>query len=235
MIKGDNRMNMPFLNSMGKALDEVERNDDVRGVIFTGEGKFFSYGVDLPWVAQQTLDMTDKFICESDALTERVASFPMPTIAAMNGHAFGMGAILALACDYRVMGKGRGWFCFPELTVPVSFSPTTLEMIRLKLHRVQVVRDAAIFSKRYTAEEALGADIVDEAVDENQVMEAAIRYGNKLGEKLDRRCVHTTKDQLYGAPLRSIRDAHLQRETEKDKNDRLEDFKRGAQLHASNM
>ena len=55
--------------------------------------------------------------------------------------------------------------------------------IRLKLHRVQTLRDAAIFSKRYTAEEALRADIVDEAVDENQVMEAAIRYGNEIAGK----------------------------------------------------
>ena len=44
------------------------------------------------------------------------------------------------------------------------------------------MRDAAIFSKRYTAEEALRADIIDEAVDESQVMEAAIRYGNKIGK-----------------------------------------------------
>eukprot|EP00057_Strongylocentrotus_purpuratus_P015805 XP_011670279.1 PREDICTED: uncharacterized protein LOC105441120 [Strongylocentrotus purpuratus] len=101
----------------------------------------------------------------------------------MNGHAFGMGAILALACDYRVMRKGRGWFCLPETKIKLTFSPITLELIRLKLHRVQTLRDAAIFSKRYTAEEALRADIIDEAVDENQVMEAAIRYGNEIAGK----------------------------------------------------
>nr|XP_054764865.1 uncharacterized protein LOC129271563 [Lytechinus pictus] len=236
MIRGDNKWNQPFLNDMREALDKVERNKDVRCLIFTGQGKFFSYGLDLHWIAQQTKDVTKKFLTENDALVQRVTLFPMPTIAAMNGHAFGMGAIFALACDYRVMKKGRGWFCLPETKLKIKFSPITLESIRLKLHRSQTLRDAAIFAKRYTAEEALRADIIDEAVDESQLMAAAVRYGNEIaGDVLDRGCVSATKDKLYGASIRAKRDEMLRGMTEKGQDDRIDAFIRGAQMMTSKM
>ena len=57
-------------------------------MIFTGQEKFFSYGLDLPWIAQQTKDTNKRFLFENDAIIERVALFPMPTIAAMNGKMF---------------------------------------------------------------------------------------------------------------------------------------------------
>lgn len=56
-----------------------------------------------------------------------------------------------------------------------------------------------------------------------------------VGEILDRGCVSAAKDKLYGVPIRAKRDAQLQSMTEKDKNDRIEGFIRGAQFLASKM
>ncbi|XP_041455239.1 enoyl-CoA delta isomerase 2, peroxisomal-like [Lytechinus variegatus] len=236
MIRGDNKWNQPFINDMREALIEVERNKDVRCLIFTGQGKFFSYGLDLHWIALQTKNVTRKFLIENDDLLQRITLFPLPTIAAINGHAFGMGAIFAMACDYRVMKKGRGWFCLPETKLKIKFSPIKSSPVGLKLHRSQTLRDAAIFSKRFTAEEARRADIIDEAVDENELMAAAIRYGNEIaGEVLDRGCVYAAKDKLYGAPIRAKRDEEIQRMTEKDEDDWLEGYIREARLLASKM
>lgn len=56
---------------------------------------------------------------------KRLVSFPVPTIAAINGHAFGAGAIFAIAHDYRVMREDKGWFCVPAVNIgivlPTSF------------------------------------------------------------------------------------------------------------------
>ncbi|XP_071495456.1 uncharacterized protein [Diadema antillarum] len=236
MVKGENKWNGMFTHDFRTTLDQVERNPEVNFLIITGEGKFFSYGLDLPWIASQPFDVNAKFFAESEGILQRILTFPMPTIAALNGHAFGNGAILALTCDYRVMKKGRGWFCLPETKIRLKFSYPTLEIIKLKLGRGQTLRDSAIFSKRYGAEEAVRAEIADAAVDETELIDAAIKLGQDIaGDGLDRDVVAAVKDKLYGAPFREQKASQEKSMTQEEKLERLRAFVRGAQILSSKM
>ena len=88
----------------------------------------------------------------------------VPTVAAINGHCFAAGAIVALACDYRVMTDGakrNAWMCMNEVDFgapwPVSFAAVTRA-------KVSAVRKFALEGHRFTPPEARDAGLVDEIV-----------------------------------------------------------------------
>jgi enoyl-CoA hydratase/carnithine racemase len=67
------------------------------------------------------------------AIMKRVLVFPAYTVAAVNGHAFGAGAQIALAHDARVMRTGRGYFCMPEIDMKAYLHPGMTAIIQARL------------------------------------------------------------------------------------------------------
>src|SRR5688572_25908926 len=113
MNDGENRMNDAFLDEFHRALDGVDRATGV-ALVTRGEGKFYSNGIDLNWMIAAGADGARLFVTRLEALLGRIIALPVPTIAALNGHAFAGGGLLALAHDFRVMRTDRGYFCLPE-------------------------------------------------------------------------------------------------------------------------
>jgi enoyl-CoA hydratase/carnithine racemase len=125
----------------------------------------------------------------------RVLTFPMITVAALNGHVFAAGAMLALAHDYRVMRADRGFFCLPEVDIKIPFTPQMDALIRARLPRM-VAHEAMCTSRRYGGLEAAERQIVDHAVDEADVLPRAIEIAQGLTGK-DRETISVIKRQMY--------------------------------------
>jgi enoyl-CoA hydratase/carnithine racemase len=68
-----------------------------------------------------------------EELLARVAALPMVTVAAIQGHAFAAGAMLTLACDFRVMRADRGFWCLPEADIGLAFSAGMTALIQSRL------------------------------------------------------------------------------------------------------
>ena len=95
--------------------------------------------------------------------------FPMPVIAAMNGHTFGNGSILACSCDYRFMKADRGFFCFPEVDVNIPFLPSMLQTIRKAIPYYKL--EELIFSgKRVGAKELEEHHVLVKACDDAEAL-----------------------------------------------------------------
>ena len=94
------------------------------------------------------------------ARSRGILVFPIPTVAAMNGHAFGIGALLALAHDQRVQNAERGWFCLPEVDLRMRFNPFQLGLVVGKLSR-PTANEAVLSGRRYDGAASLAAGIVD--------------------------------------------------------------------------
>ncbi|XP_072013241.1 uncharacterized protein [Amphiura filiformis] len=195
----ENRLNVNSVQQFLDALDEVERNDSANALVITGIGKFFSNGLDLNWLSQQPPDVGLKFFRIYKEMQLQLATFPVPTIAALNGHAFAAGAMLALFCDYRVMRTNKGWICLPEVQLKLQFSTMMLDIIRYKASP-QVIRDMLIFGKRYTADEAFKVGLVDAVCEESQLLNCACKLARQcIGKNgLDRAMLKTMKMDLYG-------------------------------------
>ena len=114
MTAGENRWNTTFVRAFSEALDEVEGTEAPAALITASASeKFFSNGLDLDWVSDPDAhpEGGDRaaFGAEFMNLMGRLITFPVPTVSAINGHAFGAGFMLALCHDVRFMRADRGW------------------------------------------------------------------------------------------------------------------------------
>ncbi|KAF8529807.1 ClpP/crotonase-like domain-containing protein [Gautieria morchelliformis] len=195
----DNRLTEHFIQSaLLPALDHVElvwrnsfrdakaRKDTAGGrgaLVITGkrsQEKFFSNGFDYPQVVNKPGFIKNTF----NVLLARLLSFPIPTVAAINGHVFAAGFIVALACDYRVITsdkKRRVWGCMNEVhfgaPLPHSFS----EMLRSKSPDQQTLRKIALEGHRFTPSELLASGLVDIVVDGGS--EAVLARASEIAEQ----------------------------------------------------
>jgi enoyl-CoA hydratase/carnithine racemase len=173
MDSGENRFNLDSLDALNAALDQVER-DPREGVLVTvGAGKFYSNGLDLEWMSGPGREQALSCVERVHELLGRMLTFPAFTVAALNGHAFAAGAMFALAHDQRVMREGRGYFCLPEVDLRMAFTLPMSALIQARLSKA-TAHEAMVTGRRYTAEQALAAQIVQRTAAEAEVLPAAI-------------------------------------------------------------
>jgi enoyl-CoA hydratase/carnithine racemase len=195
MTAGENRFNPAMLEAIGGALDQVEAQDGPGAVVLTGEGKFFSNGLDLDWMASAPEGGAEELLQRVHALLARLLVFPTATVAAVNGHSFAAGAMMAAACDARVMRADRGFVCLPEVDIGLPFTPGMTALLRARLPAA-TAHEAMTTGRRYGGEQALAAGLVDEAVPEDRVLGAAIERAAALAAK-PRATLGAIKRNLY--------------------------------------
>jgi enoyl-CoA hydratase/carnithine racemase len=192
MFKGDNRFNPPFIEGMNRALDTVEQSRGPIALVTTGgEEKFYSNGLDLAWLSGDGKSEKQSFIVAVSKLFARVLSFPLPTVAAINGHAFASGALLAFAHDFRIMRADRGFICMPEVDIKIPLSPGALALIQSRVPAA-VFRDLVLTGVRMGGNEAKRMGVVDDAVPIREVLPKAIALAASLAKK-DRDTYQTLK------------------------------------------
>jgi Delta3-Delta2-enoyl-CoA isomerase len=202
MVAGENRFNPTMLEAFRDALDEVEGQEGTAAVL-TGDGKFFSNGLDLDWMmANADKGGPSEVVNGLQQLYLRLVTFPTAIVAAVNGHAFAGGGMLALACDQRVMREDRGFFCLPEVDINIPFSNGMAAMVQAKLDG-RTAHEAMLTGRRYGAPEALGAGIVDATAPEDEVLEAAIERAAALTAK-NRDTVAKIKQTMYAGVVEAL-------------------------------
>ncbi|MCW2912360.1 MAG: Enoyl-CoA hydratase/isomerase [Actinomycetia bacterium] len=177
----ENRFSPAFLDGIHEALDSVEKTEGSRALVTVGTGKFYSNGLDLGWLSANG-DQAEAYLGRIHGVFARLLSLPPPTVAALNGHAFAGGGMLALSHDFAVMRTGRGYFCLPEVDLGMTFTPGMNALIQSRLPKA-TAHEAMITGRRYTAEEALNAGIVQHIAAETEVLPTAIRIAAALAPK----------------------------------------------------
>lgn len=177
--RDENRFNQDMMDGLEAALDQVEAIEGPSALVITGTGKFFSNGLDLEWLGAADEESRNRTLGRVYALFARLLEFPAPTVAAINGHAFAGGGMLALACDWRVMRGDRGYFCLPEADIGLVFTPGMNALITHRLSPA-TARDSMLTGRRYSAPEALEAGIVDRIAPEDRVLPEAVAIAEPL-------------------------------------------------------
>ncbi|XP_033117284.1 enoyl-CoA delta isomerase 2, peroxisomal-like [Anneissia japonica] len=199
MNYGENRFNKCSCNAILNCLDSVLRNPKAKALIAIGNTKYFSNGLDLEWMSKAPSEDVLGAIQLYQEILHRISHFPMPTVAAVNGHAFAGGALLAFAFDYRVMRRDRGWLCLPEIDLKLRFQPFMIQLAKLRLRSNKSIREVILFGKRLTGPQCLEADIVDAITEVDDLLPASKIIAEKCigGRTLDRDMVRVMKEDIY--------------------------------------
>ena len=168
----ENRFHPERVAAINAALDEVEAAPGPKAVVTTGVGKFYSNGLDLDFMSANP-DAAEANLHEVHALFARVLTFPAPIVAAVQGHAFAAGAMLALAHDLSIMRSDRGYFCLPEVDLGIPFTPGMNALIRARLP-IATAHEAMTTGRRYDGDEAHHVGIVMGVGHEHEVLDIAV-------------------------------------------------------------
>ena len=167
----ENRFSPAWLDETEAALDRVLAGEPT-ALVTTATGKFFTNGLDLEWLLANAGEWTS-YAERVQRLLERVLTLPVPTIAAVNGHAFGAGAMLAIAHDFRVMRSDRGFLCLPEVDIRIPFTPGMSALIQSKVTPQTAVL-AMTTGRRFGGPDAMAAGLVDAVAEEADLLDAAV-------------------------------------------------------------
>jgi Delta3-Delta2-enoyl-CoA isomerase len=199
----ENRFNPEWVGAVEALLDEVAAAPEPRALVTTATGKIWSNGLDLEWMGAHT-DQVAGFVPRVHALFGRMLALPVPTVAAIGGHCFAAGAMLAVAHDIRVMRADRGFFCLPEVDIRIPFTPPMAALIQARLSKA-TAHEAMTTGRRYGGQDAAAAGIVHAAVAEDRVLAEAVERAAALAPKHGP-TLGAIKEGMYPEALALLRD-----------------------------
>lgn len=194
----ENRFTRSWIAEVREALAVVDSAEGPKALVTSAEGKFWSNGLVVDEVLGAPED-SRSYIAGVQAIYAAMFRLSAPSVAALNGHLFGAGAMFALAHDFRVMREDRGWFCLPEVELGLPFTPGMGALVQSRLVP-QVAHEAMTTSRRYSGAEARAGAIVDEVVSEAEVRSHALAQAHRLAPRAGT-ALAAVRSQMYGGVL----------------------------------
>lgn len=177
-----NALNGIVIDELRACFNALEADPDTKAIVFTGSGKFFSFGFDIPAFLSFAKDDFRDFLIQFTDFYTYLFLFPKPVVAALNGHTIAGGCMLALACDYRAMTANNGKISLNEIAFGSSIFAGSTEMLRFLVGNANAAK--VLYSgAMYSAEEALGLGLVQEATSDTDLMDKAKAIAADLAAK----------------------------------------------------
>jgi enoyl-CoA hydratase len=189
-----NCFTVDMLAQLAGHLDLIEARPEIRAVIVTGEGeKAFCSGADInAWGGLSPADFARNWVRGGHRIFDRLARLSKPTIAALNGHAFGGGLELAAACDIRIITP-KATIALPEAGVGIVPGWSGSQRLA-RLIPEGMLKEMALFGRRIEATRLLSCGFVAE------VAEDARAAAQEMAEKaatLSPRATEITKAMIH--------------------------------------
>jgi len=187
MNNGENRNNPEWAEMMLYTYEEIICDSEIAALVLTSsDPKNFCLGVDIDWLAK-SINENDypgisKWLYRQNEVFRAMLMSPVPTIAAITGHAFGNGAMLAGACDFRYMRSDRGYFCLPEVDLGIQLAPSMIEWMKRIMPYSLFVRMMWSGEKIIASELEKHGVIVKACDNAEKTIEEAVAYAKKFNK-----------------------------------------------------
>lgn len=177
-----NALNEQAVEEIGGCFQRLAVDPDIKAVIFTGDGPFFSFGFDIPEFLTYSRESFSRFLKEFTSLYTYLFTYPKPLVAALNGHAIAGGCMLALACDYRIMVSGRAKISLNEIIFGSSVFAGSVAMLKFLIggkNAQAVLYDGTM----YSAQAASQLGMIDQVSSEERLAGDAREVARRLAAK----------------------------------------------------
>jgi enoyl-CoA hydratase len=175
-----NAVDPPMIEEFRAVLAPLISDPEVRCIVITGTGRFFIAGADIAVMRDLSASNQAKMRRWID-IQRMIEVAPKPVLAAMNGHALGGGAELALACDLRILAEGAS-FGFPEIAL--GLFPGAGGSQRLpRLVGPHLAKRLMIDGERLTAQRALDLGLVDVVAPQHEFARVVAETADRLAAK----------------------------------------------------
>ena len=174
-----NAMNTDVAKEIIKTFQQLDKDDDVKVIILTGQGdKAFSAGADIEYMSQISADESEVYAKLGQELTETVENVSKPTIAAVNGFALGGGCELAMSCDIRI-ASDNAKFGQPEVTIgiPPGWGGTQRLM---RIVGIAKAKEMVFTGRMVSAEEAKEIGLVNTVVSNAALKDETVKMAQKI-------------------------------------------------------
>ena len=155
-----NALNEPSVEQLRDVFNRLEKDPVIDAVVLTGQGKFFSFGFDIPEFLSYNREAFRRFLTKFSRLYTNLFLFPKPLIAGINGHAIAGGCMLTTCCDRRLMVSGKAKISLNEIGFGSSVFAGSVEMLKFWVgskHASEMLHHG----KMYSADEAARIGLVD--------------------------------------------------------------------------
>eukprot|EP00012_Vannella_robusta_P001426 CAMPEP_0206187098 /NCGR_PEP_ID=MMETSP0166-20121206/2797_1 /ASSEMBLY_ACC=CAM_ASM_000260 /TAXON_ID=95228 /ORGANISM="Vannella robusta, Strain DIVA3 518/3/11/1/6" /LENGTH=206 /DNA_ID=CAMNT_0053602611 /DNA_START=61 /DNA_END=677 /DNA_ORIENTATION=- len=204
MKAGENRFHPEFMDELNQLFDLIESSTNAAALVITGQAKFFSNGLDIDFLMTNH-ESASAYLSNYQKILSRLISLNLPTVAAINGHAFAGGCMFALACDFRLMREDRGFMCLPEVDLGFDLSPGMTALIKEKITNPQGIRDMILLGIRADSKQCVQMGIVDKALPLDSLVPEAIKFAESIaGKSVKREAFGILKSSTYSHVLEAL-------------------------------
>jgi len=196
-----NAVGFTLIEQFNKALDDAQENANAV-VLHGGDGKFCG-GFDLSVMKSGDPEKQQALVQAGAELIVRLYSYPLPVIAAAEGHSIAMGAILLMAADLRIGKDADTKYGLNEVAIGMVLPPFGMELAKARLANTSQT-EALLFSRIFEGKEAVTAGFIDAAVPQEQVLATAMGYAEKL-KMLPRDAFATSKQKLRSETIEKMK------------------------------
>eukprot|EP01096_Ripella_sp_DP13-Kostka_P003668 TRINITY_DN15503_c0_g1_i1.p1 TRINITY_DN15503_c0_g1~~TRINITY_DN15503_c0_g1_i1.p1 ORF type:complete len:266 (-),score=90.08 TRINITY_DN15503_c0_g1_i1:53-742(-) len=179
-------MSLSMMRDFEASLDLIESflsQSKPAVLITTGTGKCFCNGLDIQSInkSPQSNDL-EGLENTLNRMLARVLGLSIPTIALIQGHAFGGGFMLAVAHDFQIMRSDRGWVCIPAVNLGIVLPSPYLSLLKVKFQS-QKARDLLLLGNKFTGPEALDFGLVEMIETQENLRPKAMNLAASLIER----------------------------------------------------
>lgn len=204
-----NALNTELLGELSIALDNAETDSNIRAVVLTGSERAFAAGADINEMAAR--DLVGIFEDPRVAHWQRIARFPKPIIAAINGFALGGGCELAMHADILIAGENAR-FGQPEINLGIMPGAGGTQRLTRAVGSALAMH-LALTGEQISAQRALQAGLISEICPTELTVERAIQIAKTIASKapiavrLTKEAIHKASDTNLATGLRFERHA----------------------------
>ena len=173
-----NAIELTFLEELDRALIAIGERS-TRAMILTGHGAIFSAGLDLKAIPRYDRAQQNLMLARLNEVIRRLYAMPIPTVAAVNGHAIAGGLVLMLACDWRVALDREALFGLTEIRAGVPYPAAANAVVQAELAPA-AARELVLAGKNHGPERALALGIADELQPAAAVLERSEAKAREL-------------------------------------------------------